>query len=327
MKNARLGSIVVGALLFSGDAQADIIRIATWNIEHLRAENGVGSVRREDDDFAMLSLLAEELDADIVALQEIDGPEAAARVFDPTEYAFFFSDRNNVQRTGFAVRRGIEVTLDSDFVDLALDGGLRRGTDIIVEVDSVEIRLMSVHMKSGCFDRPIDSSSNACRRLAQQIPVLESWIDDRAAEEIPFIVLGDFNRRFNVPGEGVLPDLDDDTPNPTGLVNVTATVGESGCLDGRFPEYIDHILLDDQAAEFLVDGSFGQIMITEDDAEEFALSDHCPIFVDLAISGDGERSVEEEALEVFADVVRRSEELNARIQELERLVEILTREE
>ncbi|WP_159820262.1 hypothetical protein [Colwellia sp. 20A7] len=34
-------------------------------------------------------------------------------------------------------------------------------------------------------------------KLSNQVQPLEAWIDARATEGIPFIVLGDFNRRFN----------------------------------------------------------------------------------------------------------------------------------
>ena len=46
---------------------------------------------------------------------------------------------------------------------------------------------------------PIGSkkSKGACVKLSEQIKPLERWIDSRASEDVPFIVLGVFNRRFN----------------------------------------------------------------------------------------------------------------------------------
>ena len=234
-----------------------------------------GAVKRIDADYEALAVLAQELNADIVALQEVDGPPAAARVFDPQKYNFFFSDRNDVQRTGFAVRKGIEVVADEDFTVLALDGSVRRGTDITVKVGGQHLRLLSVHLKSRCFEKPLDTDNRHCRKLAAQLPILEDWIDRRTAEEVPFVVLGDFNRRFDAAGDTFFPEIDDGAPPPLDLVR--AIEGEeSRCLGGRFPRYIDHIVLDEQVAPMLVQGSFEQIQITEADEQRFALSDHCP---------------------------------------------------
>jgi phosphatidate phosphatase APP1 len=54
--------------------------------------------------------------------------------------------------------------------------------------------IYSVHLKSGCFDNA--STSSACATLDAQVPVLEGRIDEAARAPVPFIVLGDFNRRF-----------------------------------------------------------------------------------------------------------------------------------
>ncbi len=303
-------------------ANAERIRIATWNIEHLRAENGSGSVPREDADYQALAALASELDADVIALQEVDGPEAAARVFDPTQYEFFFSDRPHVQRTGFAVRRGIPVTSDLDYVALELDGSVRRGTDITIEVAGNALRLMSVHLKSSCFHGDLDRNHD-CRKLKQQIPVVETWIDERTAEEVPFVLLGDFNWRFDTDGDVIMPDWNDS--GPEGLMLSRMTQGRrSGCLGGRYPDYIDHIILDEQAAVWLVPDSFLQVDITEADEDRFKLSDHCPIAVDLEITA----SNEDPALRVrtlFDEIRELVKQTNNKMDELEKLIPLLPR--
>jgi hypothetical protein len=60
---------------------------------------------------------------------------------------------------------------------------------------------MSVHLKSGCFENA--STSAACETLLAQVPVLEGWIDAAADGSMPFIVLGDFNRRLTQSGDRV----------------------------------------------------------------------------------------------------------------------------
>src|SRR5262245_30109618 len=53
------------------------IRIATWNIAWLARRSGDGPVPRRAADYRRLATVAARLDADVVALQEIDGVEAA----------------------------------------------------------------------------------------------------------------------------------------------------------------------------------------------------------------------------------------------------------
>ncbi|SDB58619.1 endonuclease/exonuclease/phosphatase family protein [Bauldia litoralis] len=284
-----LRGLTVFICIATSAAYAEPIRIATWNIEHLRAEENIGSVPRLAADFVRLGMYADRLGADIVALQEVDGPEAAARVFPEREYDFFFSGRNNVQRTGFAVRKSLEVVQNPDIVDLGLDGNLRYGVDITVNVDGTPLRLLAVHLKSFCFQHPLSSGgSNNCQRLKQQIPVLEDWIDARAIEGVPFAVLGDFNRRFeideNLPSEDSFwQDIDDGKPKGLDLSRVTAG-RTSECWGGRHPDFIDHIVLDQIAVGWVSSGSFEQLVYDEADEQfDSVLSDHCPISVVLDI--------------------------------------------
>ena len=66
------------------------IKLATWNIEWLNAKDNTGKVKRRSEDYAKLRYYTEKLNADIIALQEIDGLEGAGRVFDSQKYTFEF---------------------------------------------------------------------------------------------------------------------------------------------------------------------------------------------------------------------------------------------
>lgn len=287
--------LVVPLLFFvSGRVvQAETVVVATWNIENLRSLGEGG----EEKDLEVLTALAQRLDADIVALQEVDGSEAARQIFDPDEYDFFFSNRNHVQRTGFTIRKSLAVTQNPDYRQLNVTGGLRHGTDVTVMIDGQALRLLSVHLKSSCHSHdplpdPEDNPnpSTHCEKLSAQVPVLEDWIDARADENVPFIVLGDFNRRFNEPDDTFFPQIDDGQPANADLV--LATEGKiSACLDGKFPEYIDHIVLDQLSVAWQVEDSFTQLLF---DAElEDVVSDHCPISITLDTTQSGPPPVDE----------------------------------
>ena len=62
------------------------LRIAAWNLEHLDDRDGEGCVGRKSADYAALARRVEELDADVVAFQEVENAAAAHRVFPATDW-------------------------------------------------------------------------------------------------------------------------------------------------------------------------------------------------------------------------------------------------
>ncbi len=279
MKAIRLATIAVLVVLISVPAFGGQIRVAAWNIEHLRDQNFEGPNARTDIDYDRLAGYAAMIDADVVALQEVEGQSAAERIFPPSQYDFYFSSRNHPMQTGFAVRKELTVTQNPDYEALNVAGGQRHGTDISVMVDGQEVRMLSVHLQSGCWEDDIYSPSEPCVILSQQMHRLEQWIDQRAAEGVPFLVMGDFNRRFDIPNDQFWSEIDDGNPPNADLSRVTEGL-DSGCWVGHYPpQYIDHIVLDKIATGWVVPGSFNQIVYSEGADLKEELSDHCPISV------------------------------------------------
>ena len=249
------------------------------------------SMRRTAADFARLQEYARRLDADVIALQEVDGPAAAAMVF--PDYAFCFTRRSHVQNVGFAVRPGLPFHC-ADYAALALDSdGLRWGAQLTLFPGSErQMQLLSLHLKSGCPRQVLTSRRGDCRRLAEQVPVLERWIDTHAAQGAPFAVLGDFNRRLARERHSardrhgkliaMWPELDDGDPAEADLTSVTSGQPYRPCsLGERYDDFIDQIVLSRSLAARLVPGSFEQITYDREDSRRGRLSDHCPIAVTL----------------------------------------------
>lgn len=268
-------------------AQAETaLRIATWNIAHLKESDP----ERGEDDYTRLAEYAAQLDADIVALQEIENDVPLRKIFG-TEYDFYVSSRRAgfPQRVGFAVRHGTPVAgAPREIEHLALPGDhLRYGMDLTVQAEGTVLRILAVHLKSGCFDAPLSDVGDACPKLRLQAPILESWIDARARAGEPLIVLGDFNRRFDneaseKDGDWLWPILSDGDPAAQSLVRATR-FRTSACYDYKYPAYIDHIVLDQKAASWVVAGSFRQIVYDAPFSERKKLSDHCPISIDIKV--------------------------------------------
>lgn len=274
--------------------------VATWNVEWLNRNDQRGPVKRNPRDYVRLARHASRLAADVIALQEVDGADAAARIFDPKMYDFHFASGGGAQRAGFAWRRDLDVSVNPDLTALDV-GGVRAGADLSVRTAQGTLRLLSVHLKSGCFDGPLSDSDNACRKLWRQLPELEGWIDARALEvesagEIEaskpsrrehtlwFGVLGDFNRRFFAkPDEPFWREIDDGQPPEADLDSPTRGP-QRRCWNAHDQRGVDHLVLGRSLFARVVPGSFRELLFDERDAAfKPVLSDHCPLSVRLRL--------------------------------------------
>ena len=263
-------------------ATAADLKLATWNIAWatLRPaddrEVPRDVPRRTDADWSLLRTYATRLDADVIAFQEIDGPEAARRIFDERAYNLFFPDEQDVQRAGFAIRRTLRVTQNPDLAQLDLRPwarfSLRRGTDVTIDHEGNRLRLLSVHLSASCQEAPLDSGPQ-CASLASPAAGLASWVAQRREEGVAFAILGDLNRRIPPGGDEFLARLGPLT---------RATEGYSNPCFGQARPFIDHILLGGAARGWMVNNTLRVMVYAERDARE-RLSDHCPISVRLRL--------------------------------------------
>ena len=261
-------------------AGAAEIKIASWNIYWLTSEDP-NHHRRKAGDYVKLAAYANDLDADVIALQEVDAG-FVRKVFPLQQYRTELSHREDTrQRTGFAIRRGIRYRRLPDYRELSTKWGLRYGTVIELEVDGRKIDLMSVHLKSGCFDRDLDRPvTESCHELKSQVRPLESWIDRRLERGRAFVLLGDFNRRMDRRSDDLWHFIADGDPKPIYRVN---TGRKPKCWNSRFPEFIDHIIVGPIAEKAVKPHSFEELTYSERNYFRWRkrLSDHCPISVRL----------------------------------------------
>ena len=275
------------AIPISGAAD-HTLRIAAWNLEHLAEANGAGCRPRSDADYAALKEWASDLNADVVAFQEVENLNAARRVFDPGVYDIYMEARTgtpdskppcngapqyrlNRQATGFAVRKDLSVERHPDVTSLQVDDpNLRSGVDItVIPPGGRPIRLLTVHLKSGCAGA---SSGPSCDTLLKQAALLKGWVEDRGKERDRFAILGDFNRRLALADDAVWAKIDG-PPGPTDLM--LASGATTPKCDPRYNAFIDHIALDPRV---VADGvTFEEVTYLSD-----RLSDHCAILLELS---------------------------------------------
>ena len=318
---AALGTLMALTACAEGPRRQATLTIATWNAEWLiepetfdelarvcigrggRAGGGQRAIpcdlvperRWSDADFPRLRDFAGTVPADVFALQEVDGKAPAARVF--PGWASCFTARPHVQNVGFVIRPGIPHRCNADYRELGLpEDDVRWGADVTLYPGTGhEVRLLAVHLKSGCNRDPLTAASDNCRMLQRQVPVLEAWIDARAVEGARFAVLGDFNRRFDqesAPGRdgdgrivALWPEIDDGDPAGADLVDPAAGVSDPACRQ-QDPVHspIDHILLGQALAGSLVPGSYRMWPYPRDGQR---WPDHCIRTVSVELPGEG----------------------------------------
>jgi endonuclease/exonuclease/phosphatase family metal-dependent hydrolase len=273
---------VVLSLLTAGTPHAAELKIATWNLNWLTSRTAglPPDVRpRQQEDFDRLRAYAEELNADLVAIEEVDNADTARRVFPAETYSIHLSRDRVRQRVGIAVRRGLAYDVNPDVTAIALDpvAHLRSGVDITLHPGAGSLRVLAVHLKQGCqylvFGR---SPRTTCVELMSQFDVVAQWIAARRDEGVPFLVLGDFNRTF---------DKNDKFARTIGapMPLTRATEGFSSPCWGHEP-FIDHILIGGTARAWVLPNTLRVLAYRETDPTlKQLLSDHCPVSVRLNV--------------------------------------------
>jgi endonuclease/exonuclease/phosphatase family metal-dependent hydrolase len=247
-------------------------------------------LERSASDLAGLARYARALDADVIAMQEVDGVNAARQIF--PRHEFCFTGGPAVQNTGFAIRRGLPFRCGADLAELSLGDSVRRGATLVLFPGTRrELRLLAVHLKSGCARAPLDSHDYSCERLSRQRPALRDWLHQASFPEARFAVLGDFNRDllaesatgFEVEGSaGLWRQLQESASGR--LLNTAQDQPFHNCHVGQpHRGYIDYILIGGALREHLVAGSFERLSYSASDAWRLKLSDHCPVAVKLRI--------------------------------------------
>jgi endonuclease/exonuclease/phosphatase family metal-dependent hydrolase len=272
--------VVLALLLLSIPAAAAELKIATWNLNWLTIREA-GSPGLPPDlhirspaDFDRLRDYATELNADVVAVQEVDGYEAIRRVFPADLYHLVMSRDRITQRVGIAIRRGIRYDPHPD-VPLGpdLNTRLRSGVDVTLTTPSGNLRLLAVHLKQGCQNPKLDRAQGRdCQTLFGQASQLRTWIRERSAAGEAFVVLGDFNRWMDK-RDPFIAQLRESAP----LTRATEGFA-SPCWGAE--TFIDHILAGGPARDWMRPETMLVLKYRESGPEwKSRLSDHCPLSV------------------------------------------------
>ena len=154
------------------------LRIAAWNLEHLNDSGAEGCVPRTPADYDAMAAQVRAHALDIVAFQEVENETAAHRVFPEADWHVEMSSRPDTGAgrecwdrpdhhlahlaTGFAIRRGIAYRRNADLEALGEASAFQRwGTGVTVTAGGQNLRLLSVHLASGCWGSGQDADPEA----------------------------------------------------------------------------------------------------------------------------------------------------------------------
>jgi endonuclease/exonuclease/phosphatase family metal-dependent hydrolase len=270
------------------------LTVATWNTEHLAFPITQGCRPRTEAELAAMQAYVNNLDADIVALQEVASVQGVQQLFPSDEWDIYLSARpdstpytcresgrlSSQQKVAFAVRKGIEVSQVKQHSELGLDmPGLRYGLELNLPAEYGNLAILNVHLKSGCFvDNYARSTSDACQVFAQQAPILDKWVEAKEQHNSPYMIVGDFNHRLSAPYNQLTQELTTNgDKQKASVINITAPM--LGCHP-YYPAPIDHIFVGKLAmAEYNI---HTQINAFENMDPDAMLSDHCAVSMTIA---------------------------------------------
>lgn len=300
---SMLAMLTPGQALAAPTSSAKTLTLTTWNIEHLAEKNNTGCKPRTDSDYAALRRFAKGLNADVVALQEVESKAAVHRVFPRAQWNVIISSRPNSksyvcrgskrkstqQKVAIAVRKGVRYRSAPSLSKLGLrNPGLRHGVTVDLLDTRPKTRVLALHLKSGCFTNDYHSPNQnkpyqikSCKTLKRQVPILLNWAKTQLKQSNTAVVMmGDFNHQLANAGNVLWTELLAIAPNGRSFINAMAN--KRACHP-RYPKPIDHILMGPQAYKDYVPNSvtvhyFGSPTTM---TKQNMLSDHCPVSVKL----------------------------------------------
>ena len=278
-------------------AQAETVIVATYNVlNYLVMDRSVEGRWREDYpkpevEKTALREVIREMDADVLAVQEIGGPDFLEQLQADLKaegldypYSAVLLGPDEVRRIGVLSRIPFEQTYSHDQLGFKLDGELeyvRRGAlEVVFETNSVRWSLFNVHLKSRWTIRDDDPKATKQRTLEAQ------EVRDLIREKYPnaqrenYLVVGDFNdtresaalRRFLKVGGREL----------SVMLDAFDSRGESWTFHYRkrdIYERVDFILASPGMLRHVVEGSGRVIDLVPATLEA---SDHRPVMVELS---------------------------------------------
>lgn len=269
--------VITSLILLTSCGSNNEITIGTFNIAWLG--DGLDDKEpRTKDDIRNINQVITAINADILALQEIENSKAIQNIVDTTKYNLFISSFPKEQKTALIISKKIQVlnTYQLDAISLGNED-LRPGLVAYCKHNGYDFFVGSFHFKSTSRydDTPFKKSRSFDIRKEQSLILVDEikkLILDKKDEDV--ILLGDFNDN---PSKN--------NSNITALENDEFDFLTSDMMSCKYSIWksIDHIIVSKPIKNKVVASTLAMIDINTmfDENEAKKVSDHCPIIVKI----------------------------------------------
>lgn len=274
-------SVVLSACTTAAKQVPARITLGTFNMEWFGDNSPDDRKPRTGTDDALLARLIRDMDADVLALQEIENAEALKRLLRLLpEYRFILGSTGGKQHVGFLYRLPVEIDNVQELAAIAVEEGrTRAGLLVRCGIGQTHWLMLVVHLKatSRADSTPaLESRSRELRRLqATQIRVWADSVLEKTKEQ-NIIILGDWNDSPRKKQSAL-----DTLKSALRLTFLTSDC--MSCIYSGLPT-IDHIVMSDSALRYVLHGTLRTVnfraMLPDKEAQR--VSDHCPVVIQIS---------------------------------------------
>ena len=271
----KLLIVISTLLLLASCSRNSDITVGTFNIAWLG--DGIDDkTPRTAEDIQNISQVISTLNADILALQEVENTNAIKAIIDTNKYTIITTTYPKEQKTALIINKKIEIveTYQLDAISLGNEG-LRPGLVAYCRYDGFDFFVGSFHFKSTSRydDTPFKKSKSFDMRQEQSAILLKEikkLIDIKKDDDV--ILLGDFNDNPSKKNSNI-----------TALDNDKFDFLTSNMMSCKYSIWksIDHIIVSQSMKSRAKHSTLTMIDINAMFPEEKAkkVSDHCPVII------------------------------------------------
>ncbi len=271
----KLLIVISSILLLTCCGTNNEITVGTFNIAWLG--DGIDDkTPRTKEDIENIRTVINTLEADILALQEIENSKAIGSIVDTNKYTIITATYPKEQKTALIINKNIEIieTYQLDAISLG-NRDLRPGIVAYCRTNGFDFFVGSFHFKSTSRydDTPYKKSRSFDMRQEQSAILLDEikkLIDIKKDKDI--ILLGDFNDNPSKKNSNI-----------TALENDEFDFLTSDMMSCKYSIWksIDHIIVSQSMKSRAKNSSLSMIDINTMFPEEEAknVSDHCPVII------------------------------------------------
>ncbi|OGU56099.1 MAG: hypothetical protein A2X64_05420 [Ignavibacteria bacterium GWF2_33_9] len=260
------------------------LTIVTFNTEWLG--DGINDTKpRSARDYELMARMLSTIQADIIALQEVENENALKKVCDYIDgYDFYVCEDKGRQNPAFLVSDKISFNIFGSFRQLIVEPNKTRpGFIAEAKKGNFDFTLMNIHLKSTSrYDSTPELKKFSQIIRTRQAYALKGWIDsmEHFSKERDYIILGDFNDNPKKKSTTLYPLSED--RNIKFLTEFLKSTKNYRWLS------IDHILVSNAAEQRIIQNSLHQIdfydLLKTKDSEK--ISDHTPVVLSFEISSN-----------------------------------------